>query len=231
MGLRRFFSPSEIINDQVNIDGEEYHHVANVMRCRPGDELEIINGRGRLLHGRISALKNHCLQVKVLRFEKFPMPKPRIIIAPSLTRGHAMNWLIEKLTEMGVDEIRPLLCERTDVSYNAAQLRRWEKIAAQSLKVNRKYWLTRIFPPVSPAEIVVQAEKTPGKVLLDIDAEKKTGQVFPFPVLAVIGPPGDFSENEKKMFRGNDFVPILINDCILKTETAALAIAAIYKNA
>ena len=230
MGLG-VFSRMKLATIRSSIDGEEYHHVANVMRCRSGDELEIINGRGRLLHGRISSLKNHCLQVKVLRFENFPMPKPRIIIAPSLTKGHAMNWLIEKLTEMGMDEIRPLLCEATDVSYNASQLRRWEKIAAQSLKVNRKYWLTRIFPPVSPAEIVVQAAKIPGKVLLDVDAKKKTGQVFSFPVLAVIGPPGDFSENEKKIFRGNDFMPILINDCILKTETAALAIAAIFKNA
>jgi len=230
MGLRRFFSPNEMVNNQLSIDGEEYHHVANVMRCRPGDELEIVNGRGRLLHGRIASLKKSYLQVDVLGFEDFPMPPPRVIIAPSLTKGHAMNWLIEKLTEMGVDEIRPLLCERTDVSCSAAQLRRWEKIATQSLKVNRKYWLTRIFPPVSPAEIVVQAEKIPGRVLLDIDAKKKTGQVFPFPVVAVIGPPGDLSENEKEYFRENDFIPLLINDGILKTETAALAIAAILKN-
>ena len=230
MGQRRFFSPNEMANGQVSIDGEEYHHVANVMRCRPGDELEIVNGRGRLLHGRIAALKNRSLQVDVQRFEDFPMPPPRVIIAPSLTKGHAMNWMIEKLTEIGVDEIRPLRCERTDVATNASQLRRWEKIAAQSLKVNRKYWLTRIFAPVSPAELVAEAGMIPGKLLLDIDAPKKTGLVFPFPVLAVIGPPGDFSENEKEHFRANGFISVLINDAILKTETAALAIAAILKN-
>ena len=230
MGQRRFFSPNEMVNNQVTIDGEEYHHVAHVMRCRPGDELEIVNGRGRLLHGRIAALKNRSLQVDVLRCEDFPMPPPRVIIAPSLTKGHAMNWLIEKLAEMGVDEVRPLSCERTDVATSAAQLRRWEKIAAQSLKVNRKYWLTRIFSPVSPAEMVVQTEEIPGKILLDIDAPKKTGLIFPFPVLAAIGPPGDFSEKEKDHFRANGYVPVLINDGILKTETAALAIAAILKN-
>lgn len=219
-----------MVNQQVTIDGEEYHHIAKVMRCRPGDELEIVNGQGRLLYGRIAALKNRCLQVNVQRFEDFPMPAPRVIIAPSLTKGHAMNWLIEKLTEMGVDEIRPLLCERTDVAYSAAQLRRWEKIAAQSLKVNKKYWLTRIFPPVSPAALVGRAGKIPGKILLDIAARKKSALAFPFPVLAVIGPPGDFTDAEKEYFRANDFIPVLVNDCILKTETAALAIAAILKN-
>lgn len=230
MSQRRFFSPNEIVNNQVTIDGEEYHHIAKVMRCRPGDELEIVNGRGRLLRGRIASLKNHCLQVKILHFEDFPMPEPRVTIAPSLTKGHAMNWLIEKLTEMGVDEIRPLLCERTDVAYGPPHLRRWEKIAAQSLKVNKKYWLTRIFPPVPPAQIIDQAGKIPGKILLDIAAQKKSKPVFTFPVLAVIGPPGDFTEVEKEYFRASDFIPVLINDCILKTETAALAIAAILKN-
>jgi len=219
-----------MVNSQVTIDGEEYHHVAHVMRCRPGDELEIVNGRGRLLHGRIAAQKNNCLQVHVERFEDFPLPEPRVIIAPSLTKGHAMNWLVEKLTEMGVDEIRPLLCERTDVAYGPAQLRRWEKIAAQSLKVNKKYWLTRIFPPVSPAAMILQAGNTPGKILLDIDAQKESGLIFSFPVLAVVGPPGDFTAAEKENFRAHGFTPVLINDGVLKTETAALAITAILKN-
>jgi len=230
MGQRRFFSPSEAVGNQVTIDGEEFHHIANVMRCRLGDELEIVNGRGRLLYGRIAALKNQSVQVAVQRFEDFPMPALRVVIAPSLTKGHAMNWMIEKLTEMGVDEIRPLRCERTDVPYGAAQLRRWEKIAAQSLKVNKKYWLTRIFPPVTPAELVIQAERIPGKVMLDIEAQKESRAAFPFPILAVVGPPGDFSEAERRLFRKNGFLPVLVNDCILKTETAALAIAAILKN-
>jgi 16S rRNA (uracil1498-N3)-methyltransferase len=230
MGQRRFFSPNEIINDQIIIDGEECHHILNVMRCRVGDELEIVNGRGRLLHGRMTDHKKHSLRVHVLRFEDFPPVASRVLIAPALTKGHAMNWLIEKLTEMGVDEIRPLLCERTDVSYTAGTLQRWEKIAAQSLKVNKKYWLTRIFAPVHPTDLIAWAGKIPEKILLDIDAQNKLGRSVRFPVLAVIGPPGDFTAAEKENFRGNGFASMLINDCIMKTETAALAIAAILKN-
>jgi 16S rRNA (uracil1498-N3)-methyltransferase len=214
----------------MNIDGEEWHHIKTVMRCRVGDELEIVNGKGRLLYGRIAAIKSHSLQVEVRCVEDFPMPPPRVIIAPSLTKGHAMNWMIEKLTEMGVDEIRPLRCERTDVSYSHSQLGRWEKIAAQSLKVNRKFWLTRISPPVSPEELVNQAAEVPMKILLDVAGCRAGERNTRFPVLAVIGPPGDFTESEKVFFRGNSFRPMLINDCILKTETAALAIAAILKN-
>jgi len=230
MGERRFFSAHEAVNGQVAVDGEEFHHVVHVMRHRAGDEVEIVNGRGRLVHGRIAAVKSHSLSVAVHGGEDFPMPPLRVVIAPSLTKGHAMNWLVEKLAELGVDEIRPLSCERTDVAYGASQLRRWEKIAAQSLKVNRKYWLTRIFAPVSPAGIVAAAEKIPGKILLDIDATEKLQRPASFPVLAVIGPPGDFSAAEKELFLENGFQPALVNEGILKTETAALAIAAILKN-
>jgi 16S rRNA (uracil1498-N3)-methyltransferase len=230
MGERRFFSSSEAVNGQLAIDGDEFHHIVHVMRYRPGDEVEIINGRGRLIHGRIAAVKNHSLQVTVQRSEEFPQPGLRVVIALSLTKGNAMNWLIEKLSELGVDEIRPLACERTDVAYGASQLRRWEKIAAQSLKVNRRYWRTRIFAPVPPAGIIAAAEKMPGKVLLDIDAPGKLMCPADFPVLAAVGPPGDFSAAEKELFRENGFQPALVNAGILKTETAALAIAAILQN-
>ncbi len=230
MAERRFFSANEAVDGRVTIDGDEFHHIVRVMRYRAGDELEVINGRGRLTVGRIEAVGGRSLQVVVQRAEDFPPPPPRVIIAPSLTKGHAMNWMIEKLSEMGVDEIRPLLCERTDVAWSAAQLRRWEKIAAQSLKVNRRYWLTRILPPVAPAALIAAAAALPAKVLLDIAADRKLSPPSAFPVLAVVGPPGDFTAAERQLFRAAGFLPALVNDAILKTETAALAVAAILKN-
>ncbi len=230
MGERRFFSANEAVAGRITIDGDEFHHIVHVMRYRAGDELEVVNGRGRLSTGRIAAVKGRSLQVDVLNVADFPLPALRVIIAVSLTKGHAMNWLVEKLSEMAVNEIRPLVCERTDVSWNAAQLRRWEKIAAQALKVNRRYWLTRILPPVSPSDLVASAETMPSKVLLDLTATRKLAPPTAFPVLAVVGPPGDFSDAEREMFHANNFLPALVNDAILKTETAALAVAAILKN-
>ncbi len=230
MGERRFFSAHAVASGQMTIDDEEFHHVVHVIRYRTGDELEIVDGQGGLFFGRIAAVGGRSLQVAIQRTESFPRPPLRVVIAPSLAKGHAMNWLIEKLTEMGVDEIRPLSCERTDVSCSTAQLRRWQKIAAQSLKVNRRYWLTRILPPSTPAELAANAAEMPGKILLDIAATRRLERPVACPALAVIGPPGDFTDAEKKLFLTAGFVPALINDAILKTETAALAVAAILKN-
>ncbi len=230
MADRRFFSPHDIVNGQICIDGDEFHHVAHVMRYRPGDELEIVNGRGLLAQGRVAAVQGRALRVDILQAQEFPPPPPRVFIAPSLTKGHAMNWLIEKLCEMGVDEVRPLLCQRTDVAWSPSQLRRWEKMAAQALKVNRRYWLTRILPPVSPATLIAASAGVPARILLDIAGRSRLDRPAAFPVLAVVGPPGDFSEAEKELFFAGGFQPVLVNDAILKTETAALAAAAILKN-
>ena len=131
---------------------------------------------------------------------------------------------------MGVDEVRPLLCQRTDVAWSPAQQRRWEKMAVQALKVNRRFWLTRILPPVSPADLIAAGADVPVKILLDIAGTRRLGPPAAYPVLAAVGPPGDFSEIEKELFLAGGFQPVLINECILKTETAALAVAAILKN-
>lgn len=230
MGERRFFSAGEAANGELLIDGEEFHHVTRVMRFRRGDELEIVDGRGNLFFGRIAEVGRRSLRVDIQRTESFPQPPARLLVAPSLAKGHAMNWMIEKLSEAGVDEVRLLACERTDVAFSPAQLKRWQKIAAQSLKVNRRTWLTRILPPVSPAELVAGAAALPAKVMLDAAAGQRLERPDSWPLLAAVGPPGDFSDGEKELLRGSGFRPARVNDAILKTETAALSVAAIMKN-
>ncbi len=230
MGERRFYTAHEAIGGQVAIDGDEFHHIVHVMRYRHGDELEIVNGRGGLFTGCIAAVGSRSLRVDIRRSEHFPPPPPRVIIASSLTKGHAMNWMVEKLSEMGVDEIRLLSCERTDVACSGAQLQRWQKITAQALKVNRRYWQTRILSPVTPGELVAGTASLPGKILLDVASSGKLDRPVAWPVLAAIGPPGDFTTAEKELFQANGFVPCRVNEAILKTETAALSVAALLKN-
>lgn len=230
MAERRFFSASEPIGNRLEIEGDEFHHIARVLRHRPGDELEVVNGRGRLWRGRIATVGSRSLHLEIEAAEEFPAPAPRVIVAVSMTKGHAMNWLVEKLCEMGVDEVRPLECDRTDVGWSPAQLGRWQKMAAQALKVNRRYWLTRFAPPLSPSGLADATAALPAKFLLDVAAPRPLAAPSARPALLAVGPPGDFSEPEKKRLRAAGFQPARLNDAVLKTETAALSGAAILKN-
>jgi 16S rRNA (uracil1498-N3)-methyltransferase len=175
-------------------------------------------------------MDRHSLRAEVIESRCEARPAVHVIIAPSLTKSHAMNWMIEKLSEMGVDEIWPIIADRTDARSGAALLEKWEKIASQSLKVNRRLWRTEVRPPISPRELVVAAAGIPTKILLEIDGKSRLRPPVPFPAVAVIGPPGDFTAEERNRFREGGFAGCQINSAVLKTETAALAAAAILKN-
>lgn len=229
MTTRRFFSPNPVVNGCIILTGDELFHLRKVNRAKTGDEIEVINGTGSLFLGRIREIGKNEALVAVDREENEPQPPPQTIIAPSLIKKKAMNLMIEKLTEMGVDEIRPVFFIRTDEKYTSSHLKKWQRLAIQSLKVNKKLWPTRIYPPAAAAEIIEFSRDKKTKILLDKRGRDAVGGDFTFPVISVIGPPGGLEPGEEEKFRQADFLFYKVNDCVLKSETAALSIAAILK--
>ncbi len=235
MNIRRFliepFTETSAIGRTLSISGDEYHHLKNVNRAQIGDTVEMIDGVGSLFYGVIRALKAREALVDInneLRTEKPPV---HITIAPSLLKQRPMGFLIEKLTELGVDEIRPLIFARTDEKYNSSRLKKWQKIAQQSLKVNKRLWSTDIFPPVTIPELLCSAGVDSTRILLDIAGATSSSVSWQFPVIVIIGPPGDFTPEERQQIVNSRFLPYNINDSVLKSETAAISIAAILKAA
>ena len=229
MRERRFLTESPLSGDTLRISGDEYHHLKTVNRAKCGDSLEVINGQGSLFFGEIRAMKSNEALVQVLKEEKSEKPPARVIIAVSLLKQRPMNLLIEKLSEMGIDVIRPLIFTRTDEPYSPSRLKKWQRIAAQSLKVNKRLWQTEIYPPATLKELIQSPLPVNTKILLDISGTKPADifQQVQFPVISVIGPPGDMTDQERQFLIENRFTPYNISDCILKSETAAMSIAAI----
>jgi 16S rRNA (uracil1498-N3)-methyltransferase len=162
--------------------------------------------------------------------ENQPKPHINLAMAPSLLKNKAMNEMIEKLTEIGVDEIHPVIFSRTGITSEKSRSAKWNKIAVQSLKVNNRLWKTSVSEAVHIEEILALSRKVRTRILLDIQAKGTSDFSWSPPGLVVVGPPGDITEAERELFLHNDFSPVNINDCILRTETAALSIAAIIKN-
>jgi 16S rRNA (uracil1498-N3)-methyltransferase len=218
-----------VVDGSIILTGDELFHLRKVNRAKAGDEIEVINGKGSLFFGRIRKINKDEALVAVDREESEPRPALTTIIGPSLVKKKAMNLVIEKLTEMGVDEIRPVLYTRTDEKYNSSHLKKWQHLAIQSLKVNKKLWPTHIYPPAAVDEIIEFSREVGTKILLDKEGRDIAGGNFSFPVMSVIGPPGGFEPGEKERFRQAGFVFYKVNDCVLKSETAALSIAAVLK--
>lgn len=227
--VRRFYAEFASKDRVITLEGDEMFHLTTVIRNRPGDVIEIINGRGNLATGEIADIQDNHLSVKVTNMLFQEKPETRIVVAPSLLKKKPMNDLVEKLTEIGVDEIRPVLFQRTDATHSPSALEKWNRIAIQALKVNKRTWKPDIYLPVNIEQILSLAKKTGTNILLDLDGNTKPDIRFIFPVLAVIGPPGDFTDEERSLFKKNGFTGFRLNDGTLRTETAAISISAILK--
>ncbi|MCK5222994.1 MAG: 16S rRNA (uracil(1498)-N(3))-methyltransferase [Candidatus Aminicenantes bacterium] len=228
MRPRRFYSDKRSGSGHIEIVSEELFHLRKVLRSKPGDPVEVFNGKGTLFSGKIETIGNSRAVVKIEKETVREKPAVNIIISPSLLKKKPMNLMIEKLTEMGVDEIRPVIFSRTEAELGESSIKKWEKLAMESLKVNDKLWASRIYPPCTIEEIISRSENIKNKILLDIEG-KRTYIKEKGPFLCIVGPPGDFTPEEREMFINSGFTPVNINESVMKVETAAFSAVSILK--
>ena len=227
--IRRFFSDFNSRAGNISITGDELFHLKNVLRGKRGDPVEVTNGRGKLIYGEIENIISDRATIRIKKMRSEKKPPITVMIAPSLLKKKPMNLLIEKLSELGVDEIRPVVYQRSDMGYTDSGPEKWQKIAIQSIKVSDRLWVPEVFAPMDIEEMMALSRRARTKIFLDLKSDQREHITWLPPVLALIGPPGDFTEREREMILRNGFRPLRINECTLKTETAAISIAAFLK--
>lgn len=229
MSIRRFFSAEKIHDEQICIRGEEVHHILDVNRLRIGAEIELTDGQGWVHLGCIDSFKRDRVSVRIVRSQFSPKPPMRIHMAVSLLKGKAMSFVVERLTEVGVDRITPIIFSRTDVSRTeAGRANKWLRIAEQAIKVNDNPWLPIVDEPVALDTLLSEKEEYKTKVLLDLGdsyAYQDLGDTSA-PALALIGPPGGFTNEERGQIKAAGFQKIRMCKWTLRSETAALFAAA-----
>ncbi len=228
MRPRRFYSKGESDSGQIEIVSDDLFHLKNVLRSKPGDKVEVFNGKGTIFSGKIMSIGNSKAIVNIDKKRTKKKPQVNIIIAPSLLKRKPMNLMIEKLTEMGVNEIRPVIFSRTEAVFASSAMKKWERTALESLKVNDNLWASDIYQPCTVEELIKESDKIENRILLDIKGKssyiKSKG-----PFICVVGPPGDFTTEERDMFIKAGFTPLNINESVMKVETAAFSVVSILK--
>lgn len=228
MRIKRFYSDRKPESGSVEIVTDEFFHLRNVLRGKSGDPVEVFDGKGRLYRGKIENISNSKAEIRIESETMTEEPGRNIIIAPSLLKRKPMNLMIEKLTEMGVEEICPVIFSRTEAVYTESSMKKWERSALESLRVNDNLWPSRIHEPCTSEELIKRSHEVQNKILLDIEG-KRTFIKNKGPFLCVIGPPGDFTPEEREMFIAAGFEPVNINESVMKVETAAFSAVSILK--
>jgi 16S rRNA (uracil1498-N3)-methyltransferase len=224
--MELYFAP-QITNQQYVLPEQESYHCVKVLRHIEGDTIHIIDGTGGLYKAEItSAHKTHC-GFKIISGQKeYGKKNFRLHIAIAPTKNiERIEWLLEKATEIGIDEITPLVCqhsERRKVNHE-----RLEGILVSAIKQSIKAYLPKLneltdFDNFLKTQDNIQAQK----FICHLDEKHNTHLKTVYKpgnnAIILIGPEGDFTNEEIESAIKQNFQPVILGNSRLRTETAAL---------
>lgn len=221
----QFYAPE--LQETLSLPEDEAKHCLKVLRHRCGDIIEVIDGKGYRYQCRIINDNPRKMEVEIVnRVEVIPAWNTFITIAVAPTKNlDRMEWLVEKLTEIGVNRFVPILCrhsERKDL-----KVERLQRIAISAMKQSLKATLP-VISPMTPFYEFIKTDESEARFIAYCDAtiprlslakEYKGGRS----VSILIGPEGDFDIDEIKTAIDSGMKPVTLGDNRLRTETAALA--------
>jgi len=240
--MRRFFIPSHSLSgNSPVITGDDARHIRNVLRLKPGDEIELIDGTGLECDARIVRMSAGKVDVSILgrRFPEYQIA-PRLIIAQAVLKDNKPDVIIRQITEMGIHEWVPFAAHRSVPVLNAqriiARKDRWGKIAIEALKQCRRSNLLEISDLLTYDAMLVYGQDCDIKLIFWED--ESPSRPFELPdstagsvqsVIAIIGPEGGFTPDEIDAARANGYSTVSLGTRILKADTATLAVSTLLQ--
>jgi 16S rRNA (uracil1498-N3)-methyltransferase len=233
--LDRYFVQPPFEGELARLVDDEAHHLAHVMRARPGDQVALFDGSGVEWQARVVQVGRSAVELQVLaRHEVDRELALDVTLAVALPKGERQRWLVEKAVELGVRRLAPLVAERgvaQPVDKALARLRRTVIEASKQCGRNR---LMDIATPVTaidffaaPRADTLQAAADPsGRQSLRSLLERR-GSPAPRALCFAVGPEGGFSEQEIAVSGSNGWAAVTLGPRILRIETAAIYLAAV----
>ena len=229
MSAPRFHVPEARSNSRVVLSDDAAHHAARVLRLRHGDEVHVFDGEGNEFAGRIESLSRDRVVVDLGDSVEARKESPlRLTLALAPLKGDRMDLVIQKATELGVHEIRPVLTERTDAegrpSAAGARDIRWRRIASAAAEQCGRAVVPHVHAAVAletflglglPERRILLLESAGHPPLRATEAASS--------VVALIGPAGGFAEGEIDKLQAAGFVARSLGPRVLRSETAAIA--------
>lgn len=224
------FYSTKIENGFAWLDEEESRHLLAVLRRKLGDRLQITDGQGFMYETELSEIGKKYAVARILARTPVPLQSAgrlHIAIAPT-KQIERFEWFLEKATEIGVDEITPLLCRRSE--RETVRHDRLEKILVSAMKQSLRGFLPKL-SPLTPFPALVKKAAEPQKRIAWCADEPvphlKTRLAPDSDALVLIGPEGDFAPEEIQLALENGFKAVGLGPARLRTETAGVLVAAI----
>ena len=223
--MQLFYNPRlDNSSTQFFFPSDESRHIVKVLRKKEGDELHITNGRGSLYTAKILEADIRKCKVQIIEEEKTIPKLHRLHLAVAPTKmNDRYEWFLEKATEIGVDEITPIICQRSE--RKTIKLERMERVLQSAMKQSLQTFLPQLNPPLAYEEFMEQDHNAARFIAHCHEGEKmelKRRIVPDSSLLIMIGPEGDFSKTEVSTALSKGFLPVSLGKTRLRTETAAI---------
>lgn len=233
MSIARFFS-AQLEGQVIELAGPEAHHLLNVRRIKVGEEVELFDGQGQKLRGRLSKTNKKTATIEVLeRFTKAPASL-EIVAACALAKGNRWDWLLEKCVELGATKIWPVIFEHSVVtgSGSAGQLSKWNRRCSEAAKQCGQAYLPQISEPRDLKEVLAQTKDnwlglvgtmgTSAEPILRVLQQANQ----PKALVILVGPEGGLTAQEQSLAQERGYKAVFLGENTLRVETATISLLA-----
>ena len=228
LSRERRFLVDELNRPTTELTGDEAHHLIHVLRLSPGNTVALFDGRGAASSATIITIRKAVVELELgdpLEAHESPI---ELTVAVAVPKGDKMSLIVQKLTELGVAAIQPLITDHgeVDADWSQKRLERWGRIALEAAKQSARSRVPRIETPKPFDDIGIIKRNT---LLLRPDVpplreKPPTNQ----PIIA-IGPEGGWSNRELALAEKRSVLERSLGPRTLRTETAAIAATALIQ--
>jgi 16S rRNA (uracil1498-N3)-methyltransferase len=223
----RFYTNCRLAPGPITLTGPEAHHLAAVCRVRPGDAVYLFNGDGRQYPATVREASRKAVTLQVQTVESPARELGfRLEVAAPLPKADRGQFLLEKLTEMGVTSYTPLRTRRSVVHPGTSRLDKLERYVIEASKQSGRNVLMRVEPTVAWEDFCRRPDLPPLRWLAQPGGRPWEGRAGQDVAIAV-GPEGGFTDEEIGMAEAYGWQMVSLGPRVLRIETAALSLAAL----
>jgi 16S rRNA (uracil1498-N3)-methyltransferase len=234
-----YVDPKNVSKDFLRIEGEEAKHICLVLRKGEGEIIDVVDGEGIKYQVQVTVKGKDWVQGKILsQTRKENEPLTHLTLAQALIKGVRMDFLVEKVTEIGVSSIIPVITDKSLIRLETdkkeiARINRWKRIAISGMKQSLRSKLPEIQNPVSFQELLTKVKdydlaliacQTKGSKFLKeiLEAKKRLKKV-----LLLIGPESGFTQEELDLSIKSGIIPVSLGPRRLRSETAGIVFSSL----
>ncbi len=231
--LNHYYYESSFKQDAIiSLPSDTTKHIVTVLRMNVGQEIILCNGLGDAAKCIITIADKRNCQVKITALKHYPKAENSLHLALSFTKNSSRNeWLLEKATELGLSQITPLICQRSEKVFIKQE--RWKNILVSAMLQSQQYYLPTFNTVIPFEQFITQHPNESQKFIAHCEQGYERKQLSKClsnqsGALVLIGPEGDFSPKEIELAYAHKFEGVALGHQRLRTETAAMAVCSYY---